>query len=899
MSQPNDTPGDNQGLAGELQSSPVFSREVLSRSTAMALGSGPMPPHWERLTAYLNSLGTRELSLRWEKARQMIHEHGTAYNVFNLEAATERPWTLDPIPLPISSHTWQTLEQGIQQRTKLLALIFKDIYGAQALIKNKEIPAELIFGNPGFLRQCRLDSGRAVPDHHLFSSDLIRLADGQWQVTAHGTQVPAGTGYALENRIILTRILPRMFQWGKVQRLAPFFKYLTLSLMEISGQKQQEPSIVMLSQGPASPHYFEQVFLARYLGVTLVEANDLTTRGDWVYLKTLGGLQRVDVIVRQIPDSWCDPMLGGSLEFPGIPGLVQAVRAGNVAVSNALGSGILESPGLFALLPGLCQTLLGEPLILENTEGFWLGSPDALARVEDEIKNNTRDMTLFSAFSPAHTGAVHTKVMAASEKLDLLAAVRQAPYTWAGRYAVTPSTVPVWSEQTVKNQYTAVRMFSTAVTENSGAPVAHAADQVETAVMPGGLTRVSDDPETLLMSDSRGMDQGAKDTWCLSERPAEFKSMLHRFTTPYEIHRGSDLPSRVADNMLWLGRYMERTEGMVRVIRSVLMRVNSEIQLDKAPEMPFFLRTMANLEIVSADLVEPDTQFSVRAIEEELYRSIYGVQVQRSILNCLNSAIQVADRVRDRLSDDSWQVLGRIEKGLVQINPDNQTPEILEMLNDIILNMSAFAGLSLESMTRGMGWRFMDMGRRIERALHMTVVLSGLIRQHRVPDSHELEAVLEVADSRITYHTRYRTTLHLEPLVDLLLLDELNPRAVGFQLAVLHSHMETLPRPEPRPFRTREEKIVLDLTTRMRLADTRELMTLGEKPVLPNLEAFLERINKGLQDLADSITQHYLSRIETEKQLKGQAAPKAPVQSVAGRTGVGPAITDGAVNREI
>ncbi|HAR35108.1 MAG TPA: hypothetical protein DCR95_13775, partial [Desulfobacter sp.] len=330
-------PGDDPGPSGDKPVIPVFTTDILEQSTAVDLSTGKMPPHWDGLTEYLNSLGTVELSQRWKKARQIIQEHGSAYNVFNPKSATERPWALDPIPLPISSHTWQILEHGIQQRTKLLALIFRDIYGRQEFIKKRVLPAELIFGNPGFLRQCRFGPDRVTPDHHLFSSDLIRLADGRWQVAFHGTQAPAGIGYALENRVILTRILPRMFHSRKVQRLAPFFKYLNLSLMGISGQKHQEPRIVMLCEGPSGAHYFEQVFLARYLGYTLVETNDLTTRGDWVFLKTLGGLQRVDVILRRVPDYACDPLLSTSRTFPGIPGLVQAVRAGNVAISNALG----------------------------------------------------------------------------------------------------------------------------------------------------------------------------------------------------------------------------------------------------------------------------------------------------------------------------------------------------------------------------------------------------------------------------------------------------------------------------------------------------------------------------------------------------------------------------------
>lgn len=862
---------------------PVLSRDTLSSNTAVNFVNGMLPPHWERLSEYLNSLGNQELARRWKKARQIIHEHGAAFNILTQKEETERPWELDPVPLPISKGTWQTLENGIRQRARLLSLIYRDIYGNQSLIHNRQLPAELIFANPGFIRQCCGIAKDMSSELHLFSSDLIRPANGEWQVVSHGTQTPAGIGYALENRIVLSRILPRMFHSDKVQRLAPFFKHLTNSLMEISVQKQVEPTIVMLSEGPSSPFYFEHVFLARYLGYTLVESSDLTVRNNTVFLKTLGGLHSVDVILRQVKDNGCDPLIMCSPDLTGVPGLMQAIHSGKVAVCNPIGTGVLESPGLTPFLPGLCNAILGEDLILKNTDVLWCGNPDSLNQVIDALETRSRSLTIVSAFGSDHARAVDTAALDRDQSQTWIKTIKSAPYAWSARLPVTPFTLPAWSECGVLNRYASIRMFATAKREPETllpGDQEKSATEIETAVMAGALTRVSDNPVAFLFPGRQ--KQGSKDTWCLSDKAAGFKSMLHKFSTPYEIHRGSDLPSRVADNMLWLGRYMERTEGALRLLRSLLSRINSDIRLTEIQELPFLMCTMARMKIMSQALCKPGAKFTMKVVEQEMHQSVFNADLPGSVLNCLNKIKQVASRVRDRLSNDSWLILGRIEKEMSQLRPGDKLSEIHGTINEIILSISAFAGLAFESMTRGMGWRFMDMGRRMERAAQMTIMLKSLVREPKIPAGHDLKALLEIADSTITYHTRYRTTLHLEPVVDLLLIDELNPKAVGFQMASILAHVEALPRKEPRPVWSLEEKIALKLTTQLRLADTQALMEKGPDGGLPNLVHILEQIHSGIEQLADTITQHYLSRIETEKQLKLELS-RTPGSGLMGR----------------
>jgi uncharacterized circularly permuted ATP-grasp superfamily protein/uncharacterized alpha-E superfamily protein len=843
-------------------------------------------PHWEGLISYLNSLGSGELERRWEKARRMMHEHGAAYNVFNEKEGMARPWELDPIPFPVSPETWTLLESGVAQRTRLLTAMYEDIYGSQRLIRNGHLPPELLFANPRYLRPCHDLYAGGAARLHFFAVNLCRRADGTWQVISHGTQAPSGAGYALENRIILSRIFPRMFHAGKVLRLAPFFKHLTHSLMAISGSGKREPALVMLSSGPGSPAYFEQVFLSRYLGVTLVESSDLTVRGDAVFLKTLGGLHPVDVILRRIDDMSCDPLVFSSPNAAGIAGLVQAVRAGGVAVSNPLGSTVLETPGFMPFLPGICRMLLDEDLILPNVSHRWCGRAEDLAFVLDCLEksmsgNDAQPLIITSAFGTERDPAVDIRLVSRQKKEQLKARLKSVPHEYGAMDAGSGCTLPVWEKGALKQRHASHRLFSIA---GCGIDSGN-----EVSVMPGALTRMSDNASVFLM-DSNDAHGGSKDTWCFSHEPVMFESMMHHFTDSLEIHRDSDLPSRVADNMLWLGRYVERTEGVLRVLRSVLNRLNSETRLDIIQEFPFLLRIMANLEIVPSSFVGPEASYDMAAIETELMAAMFSPQRPGSIRNLMQHVKRVAASVRDRLSNDSWHVLGRMEHDLARVcsQKNNQISDAQELVSEMILTISAFAGLALESMTRGMGWRFMDMGRRLERADYTITLLQSLFfpGENTVPSgkrsrSHDLEALLEVADSTITYHTRYRTILQKEPIVDLLLLDELNPRSAGFQMTRLSEHVETLPGNTPQPFRTKEEKIALDLTTQLRLTDISHLMAMNEAGDLPRLYQLLNRLKKGIQALGDQITQHYLSRIETEQQMRISFDTKEGVDAAA------------------
>jgi len=454
-------------------------------------------PHWEHVVQRLDSLGGEELTRRWEQARRLIRENGVTYNVYGDPQGMHRPWELDAVPLVIAPEEWEHLAAALAQRVQVLNALLTDVYGPQTLLGSGFLPPELVFAHPGFLRPCH--NVRVPQNHylHLYAADLVRAPDGQWWVLADRTQSPAGAGYALENRLVLSRTLSDVFNEGQVERLAPFFDALRKTLISLAPAHRDNPRIVLLTPGPYNETYFEHAYLARYLGYTLVEGGDLTVRDTRVFLKTLAGLEPVDVIVRRQDDAFCDPLELHQESVLGVAGLVQAVRAGQVAVANALGSGWLETPALLALLPALCRHLLSEELKLPAVRTWWCGQQEALAYVLDHLEHVSVSAAFPTSTPDTASGAMLSRV----KRQRLITQLRTRPYAFVAQAPPIPSTVPVWHPAGgVEPCHLVLRAYVVATPDGY-------------AVMPGGLTRVSTVPDTPVVS----MQQkgGSKDTWVL------------------------------------------------------------------------------------------------------------------------------------------------------------------------------------------------------------------------------------------------------------------------------------------------------------------------------------------------------------------------------------------------
>jgi uncharacterized circularly permuted ATP-grasp superfamily protein/uncharacterized alpha-E superfamily protein len=834
--------------AWRYEANPAFYDEALDASK-------PVRPHWLALTEALSAMGHAGLAKRWQQGLRMIHDNGITYNVYSDPQSTARPWPLDPIPLVMEPGEWKNIEAAIIQRAMLFNAMLADLYGPQELLREHKLPLELVFPNPAFLRPCWGIEPAGGTFLHMYAADLARSPDGQWWVLSDRTQTPSGAGYALENRLVTTRVLPDVFRNANVRRLAPFFQAYRDALQRLVPAQRENPRIVLLTPGPYNETYFEHAFLARYLGYTLVEGGDLTVRDCRVFLKTLGGLLPVDVIVRRQDDHFCDPLELRGDSMLGVAGLVQAVRAGNVAIANALGSGLAESPAYEAFLPGLCKLLLGEELKIPTVATWWCGQEAPLQYVLDHLDS----LVLKPTFPAARSEPVFGANLSAAEKKSLLDRIRAAPDRWVAQERVALSTVPVWEENRLEPRHLVLRVYAV---PSGGSYV----------VMPGGLARISRSLDSMVVSMQSG--GGSKDTWVLGDAPAPPFTLLRPAKHPLEVSRATfDLPSRVADNLFWLGRYTDRVESMVRVTRAILARFQEgdavrAAGLNAGLEILTALGHLEEREVAEKEAPERER---LSTAEREVLAMIYDPAAPNGLVSGIHQVRGVAWLLRDRISVDAWLILNQLDQQFSSAAPADafRISAAQDRLNHVIITLSAFSGLAMESMTRGDGWRFLDIGRRLERAAQMT----GLLRHGLEADSPGLgvlEAILEMADSSITYRSRYLTSLQTDLVLDLLLVDEANPRSIAFQLARLKEHVDQLPVSHVSIRRPQEARQALALLTSVQLADVRELGRTDDAGAATAREALLERLTGDLTLLSETISRAYFSHAAQSRQL---AAP--------------------------
>ena len=766
----------------------------------MRAPDGSARPHFETLLAELDSLGGEEIRRRRDACDQIIHEQGITYTVYGDPQGVERSWQLDPIPLIVSQEEWKGVETALIQRATLINRILADCYGKQDLIRTAWLPPALVFAQPDFLRPVH---GLKPPEEkflHFYAADLARSPDGRWWVISDRTQIPTGAGYALANRLVTSRIFPEAFRSCNVQRLAGFFREMQESLAALATRRTDNPRVVVLTPGAYNETYFEQTYLARYLGYTLVEGQDLTVRDDRVFLKTIGGLEPVDVILRRVDDDFCDPLELRNDSMLGVPGLIEAARAGNVAIANALGSGLLQSPAFKSFLPGLCRHVLGEKLLMPSVATWWCGQKSA----EEYVLANLDKLTVKPAF--------RSQQRLGSEMLsndELRARIRFQPHLWIAQEKVALSTTPSWDRSGLVAKRAVMRVYVIATADGY-------------RVMPGGLARTATGSDARLISMQHG--GASKDTWVLSDRPVESVTLLHNAGRNVELRRtGNNLPSRLADDFCWLGRYAERLDASARLLRSILNRFNPERGGAHMPHLIPFLQALDRQGQVSGKHAE--FAGHPEALEAELLAAIFDPERAHSLRHISERVQRLAMAVRDRTSNDVWRVLSQLEECLTA--PAGGRPllaaDAIPVLNRLLLLIASFYGLARENMTRAQGWRFIDMGQRIERSLYLCALLDCTLRSPQADDPSVLEAVLEYADSTITYRSRYTLVPNIAAVYDLVLLDSMNPRSLLFQLLQLEKHFDRLPKETQGALPSAGQRILIGTVARVRLLDPREL----------------------------------------------------------------------------
>ncbi|MBK1705791.1 circularly permuted type 2 ATP-grasp protein [Halochromatium glycolicum] len=840
-------------------------RPAAGQFDEMRTSDGGLRPHWQYLIDALRALGADGIDGRWQEARRLVRDNGVTYNVHGDPQGMSRPWELDPLPLLIRGDEWASLERGLIQRAELLNAVLCDLYGARSLIKKGVLPPELVDGFPGYLLPCY---GAPMTDDRplvLYGADLTRDATGAWRVIGDRTQSPSGSGYALENRIVLSRVMPSVFRDSHVHRLAGFYRSVRRAMGRIAPGQDDHARIAVLTPGPRNEAYFEHAYLANYLGFSLVQGSDLSVRDGALWLRTLGRLERIDALLRRVDDGRCDPLELNEDSLLGVPGMLQAVRTGNLAVANALGSGVLEHPGLTAFLPALCEHLLGESLLLPNLQTWWCGRREA----RDFVIANLDSLVIKPADGPVGQRCLFGAKLDRAQRAELVAAIRREPHRYVAQEQVQPSTAPAYIDGALAPRPFVLRSFL--VSEQEGY-----------AVMPGGLSRIALDPETPMISSQLG--GLGKDTWVLASEPERQETLIvapdaNAPTSFPAVVQESEVSSRVADNLFWIGRYAERAEGLVRLLRILIIQLTERPIVadegDASSCLRLLLAALTHQSQTYPGFIGEGAEALLQQPVPEVLSLISDQRRAGALPQTLQALGQAAWSVRERLSNDTWRVTNDIERRqrlLTQV-PPRGLGRALDLLDPLITSLVAFAALTQENMTHNEGWHFLETGRRLERASHTASLLRAtLVSVTPEPgESILIESVLGVTDSLITYRRRYQAGTRVGAMLDLVLQDEANPRSVAYQVARLATLVDEMPRDSLSGRRTPAQRTLLRLLTELRLAELDHLARPSEGSTLRDaLDGLLANVGSSISALSNAITAQYFRHEEQPHHLIGQ-----------------------------
>ncbi len=735
------------------------------------VGPDGIRPAWADLAATFDAAGAADLDGRIARGTRYLRDAGVFLRPYGDPGAPLRDWPLSALPIVLGEAEWRGLEQGLGQRADVLEAVVADLYGPNRLVADGLLPAALVAGSPEWLRPLVGTVPASGHFLHFLAFDLGRGPDGRWWVLGDRAQAPSGAGFALENRIATSRIFPESFAHGRIHRLAGFFRALRDSLVGAGPGTGGVAGI--LTPGPATDTYHEHAWLARYLGLTLLEGGDLALEGEALHVRTTDGLARVTALLRRVDGIWTDPLELDPGSRLGTPGLLSAVRAGSVTILNGLGSGVIEAPALMAFLPGIARAMTGTGLALPGIATWWMGDARARAYVAERAGR----ITVGSAHAP---GLAFTEAAAAPTDAPDAGLVAQE--------RVTLSTTPVLLDDRLEPRPMTLRLFLLRTPEGWRA-------------MPGGFARIGASKDTTAMA--LGSGSAVADVWVVADRPVEAQTLLAR---PHTFRRPEPgpLPTRAADNLYWLGRYVERTETILRLLRASFGRA-AEGETGAVPAL------------LAAHLEGYDTAPLA-----------------------LRAAIHSAGQIRDRFSPDGWAVLCDIAAGVAGVG--GAPAEAARAAGAQLRALAGFAGLVHENMVRGPGWRFLALGRAIERA-GATAGLLARTADASAPDG-ALDLAVEIGDSVMTHRRRHALTTDRDGVVDLLALDAENPRAIRFQLAAIARHTHRLAEHAAAPEVTRA---VLGLEAELEVASPAALDT-----------AALHRLGHGLAALSDRLSERWL-----------------------------------------
>lgn len=818
--------------------------------------SGQALPYWEQLLKQIQNLGAEELSTRNVEIQRLLADNGVSFNLFDQAKKQQRYWELDPIPFLIAPNFWQTIKAGVEQRVHLMDLIYKDLYGPRNLFKNGILPAELIFADRQFLRACdqmKFPNERAILQ---YAVDISRSTDGQLWVIGDRAQAPSGLAYSLENRVAMARALPEFFAKARVKKIGAYYQKLRQHLLQVAPHQTPDPLVAVLSPGPYSLTYFEHTFMSALQGFELVQGQDLMVKDGYVWLKTLSGLEKVDVIIRHVDDSYCDPLSLRADSQLGVAGLLEVARAGNVTLANPLGSGILENPGLMAFMPAIARYFLGTDLLLPNIASWWCGQPKEMNYVLEHLDQLViKDL---QRIGPRKT--VYGWELSKAEKQQWIQKIKQFPYRFVGQEQAIFSTAPSWSGNYLEPRSTVLRCFA-----SSGGK--------DYEVMPGGLTRSAPKLGNSHVSNRSG--GLGKDTWVISDEKVKPIRLKSSDTVPRNTYKQlDDLPSRIASQIYWMGRYLMRIKYTARFLRVILKNEadikNFEDPADKET-WPLLLQGITHITLTYPGFVGEEGQDNLDAPADQLSALLGDYDLIGSLANSLRMLKNAATAVRNRWAPDTWRMLDQTDQFWEDFSQGKKknSRSVRRALDQLIDNLAALQGFIVGSLSVEEGRPLLDIGMRLEHGMMMAALSRALLSNKQDVDVEKnlMEALLITTESLSSYRHRYRGNLRMAGLLELLLLDDSYPQSLNYSIKTLKDSLAQLPSMiEGRKLRA-DQKEILKIYSSLQLMEASQLLNTDNDLVLrEQLDTLLGNIYEGLAKTSNHITSTFFSHSSYEAQ---------------------------------
>ena len=812
-------------------------------------------PVWNSLMSNLSKIGKPGLLSRQNDINWHLGENGVTYSVYNDPQGLNRPWNLNVIPLIIHEDEWQTLEKGIKQRSEILNFILSDIYGKQELIQKGIIPLEIIYGHQGFLRQC--DHINYNTNKHLLihAVDMARGPDGQMWIINDRTEAPSGMGYALENRLAMRRVLPDLFKNMHVKKLSGFFQYFNELLMDSSPGKKDNPNIVVLTPGPHNETYFEHAYLASFLGYSLVQGNDLIVRDGNLWMKSLKGLKKVDIVLRRVDDIYTDPLELKEDSHLGVPGLLEVVRKQNVTIINPIGSRVLENPGLIPFIPAVAKYFLNEDLILPQIATWWCGQEKERKYVLEHLS----DLIIKKIDRANHGNIFFGRTMSNAELDDLRRQISERPYRFVAQERISFSTAPTFVNQQLEPRNSVWRSYSIA-------------SKQQYCVMPGGLVRAAAERDDIIVSNQRGGD--SKDIWIVGNHEEPDQPVSITNLNPALASGLDDLPSHTAENLYWTGRYISRTLITSRFIRMVLKNMTFLQSYERQPitkSLELLLQAITHLTATYPGFID-ENENTLDDPYPELLSVILDKERTGSLFHTFLMFTNSYHALRNLWSPDTMRVFDSINKiwKSIQNEPEKNLGKLIQMLDQLISRIIGFMGLVEESILIEQGLLLYYIGFQLEQSLlNISKTRSLLIFKQQEQVEYEiLESLLNSNESMGIYRYSYRSHLNIKNVINLILLDTKYPLSLAYQLNRLNKDLSVLPHSKNSHELTNYEKYIFNAFSKIKLVNTEALVGSSNECLMrTQLDALLSELADLLNNASLTITNIYFSHTDTLNQL--------------------------------